>query len=124
MSVRTGAIAPNINPAHLAPQTDKEAWRMAKNTITIERTDNGYLFTGSLRQPTAVEISNYCHEKRIYIEGVYVTAVRITDTYIPAEEGKTVELIEYGDHCPVCGKEVDLSGESCPVCGRRWDMEV
>lgn len=99
---------------------------MAKNTITIERTDNGYLFTGSLRQPTAVEISNYCHEKRIYIEGVYVTAVRITDTYIPAEEVKTVELIEYGDHvlprCPHLLKflerilQVDLGG------GEEWDQ--
>lgn len=96
---------------------------MAKNVITVEHTENGYLFMGSLRQPTAVEISNYCHEKHLYIEGVYVTAVRITGSYIPAEDVKTVELIEYGDHCPVCGKEIDLSGVSCPVCGRHWDAE-
>lgn len=97
---------------------------MAKNIISVEMTNTGYLFTGSLRQPTAVEISNYCHEKQLYIEGVYVTAVRITGSYIPPEDVKTVELIEYGDHCPVCAKELDISGVRCPVCGRRWDMEV
>lgn len=97
---------------------------MAKNAITMERTDNGYLFTGSIRQPTAVEISNYCYTHKIYIEGVYVSAVRITDFYIPPEEARTVELVKYEDHCPVCGKEVDLSGVSCPVCGRRWEAET
>lgn len=97
---------------------------MAKNVITVESTETGYLFTGSLRQPTAVEISNFCHEKHLYIEGVFVVAVRITGSYVPPEDVKTVELIEFGDHCPVCGKELDLSGVCCPVCGKRWETEV
>ena len=97
---------------------------MAKNVITVEPTDTGYLFTGSLRQPTPIEISNHCHEKHIHTEGIFVTAVRITGNYIPPEDVKTVELIEFGEHCPVCSKKLDLSGVSCPTCGKRWDMEV
>lgn len=96
---------------------------MAKNIITVEYTDTGYLFTGSSRQPTPIEISNHCHEKHIHIEGIFITAVRITGNYIPPEDVKTVELIEFGERCPVCSKELDLSGVTCPTCGKRWDSE-
>ena len=96
---------------------------MARNTITALPTDHGYLFEGSQRQPTIVEISNFCHENHIYIEGVYITAVRITGGYLPPEYVKTVELIEFGERCPVCAKELDLSGVSCPTCGKRWESE-
>ena len=98
---------------------------MAKNSITVQTNINGdgYIFTGSSRQPTPVEISNYCHEKHIHVEGVFIAAVRITGGYIPPEDMRSLELIEFGEHCPVCAKKLDMYGDNCPYCGKPWTEE-
>ena len=93
----------------------------SKNKITHEGTKNGVVFTGSLRQPTPVEISNYCHENNINICGVYLTHVRIGDEWIDPSEARSVELVEYGETCPVCGHEFDFTQSYCPLCHRGWN---
>lgn len=91
-----------------------------KNEITCEGTAKGLLFKGSLRQPTLVEIANYCHENGLNVNGLYLTQVRIGGEWVPPEEVRGVHLIEYGEECPVCGHEFDFSKEWCPICHRRW----
>ncbi|MEG0999210.1 MAG: hypothetical protein RSF13_09300 [Clostridiales bacterium] len=95
---------------------------MPKNKITHERIDNGYLqFKGTLRQPTMVEIENYVNEKRLSLEGLYVSAVNITGGYTHPEDCKTLTIIQYVEECPVCGNEHDLFFDHCPVCRKKWE---
>lgn len=95
---------------------------MAKNKITHYRTDKGTLiFQGSLRQPTDVEINNYCAENHIWLEGVFVRAVKIGGGWCPPDDCKEVELIEFSEECPVCGKPFVLDLDICPICRKRWN---
>ena len=60
---------------------------MAKNKITHRWEDHGVLvFEGTLRQPTAVEINNYCAENGVRLEGLYVASVKISGGWIPPED--------------------------------------
>ena len=105
---------------------------MAKNKITYEWDRNERLglvhrFTGSLRQPTIIEANNYLNENHIEIYGVLVFAQGsgFGEEWIPPEESKVLQLVEYdvanGDSCPICGNEKDLGGSKCPVCMRPWE---
>lgn len=106
---------------------------MARNKITFNREyENGrweYTFTGSVRQPTLVEINNFIAEKRLYdgIDDYFGIAVVQTkaEEYVPPEDALTVTLYGYDGgcndgSCPVCGRERDFSKDYCPVCERRW----
>ena len=52
---------------------------MAVNKITHSWNEGytGLIFTGSQRQPTLVEVRNYCVAQHIPLEGVYIAAVRL-----------------------------------------------
>lgn len=96
---------------------------MAINKITHSWNEDctGLIFTGSLRQPTPIEIHNYCLDKRLPFSGVYVIAARLGDDWIPPENAKSLELIEFGEKCPVCGKAFAFDTDICPICHKRWD---
>ena len=106
---------------------------MARNKITFEKEweDNRwiYSFTGSQRQPTLNEISNFIVENRLYdeIDDYFgIAAVKIKEEeYVPPEDALTVTLYGYDGgqndgSCPVCGHERDMSGDRCPVCEKPW----
>ena len=113
---------------------------MARNKITFERTwdDVGratYIFTGSQRQPTLVEIQDWieAHNPMEIGDPFMVCAIKCQDLsggyqsgYGEGEESKTVELWGYSGgrndgSCPICGHERDLSESKCPVCDRPWE---
>lgn len=79
---------------------------MAVNKITHSWNEDytGLIFTGSQRQPTPVEVHNYCVAQHIPLEGVYITAVRLGGEWTPPEDAKSIEIFEFGENCPVCGK--------------------
>lgn len=103
---------------------------MTKNKITFagDRDSEGravYYFTGSSRQPTLLEISNYIWEKGLAstMEGVIgITAAELQpEEYAPPEENLTVRLWGYDvERCCLCGQERDLSKDVCPVCQKPW----
>lgn len=107
---------------------------MARNKITFEYEHgddhrNTYYFTGSIRQPTLVEIMNFIMDNHLQDEiddyfGVAPVNMK-NQEYRPPEENLTVILYGYdggnGDgSCPICGHERDMTGEFCPVCEKRW----
>lgn len=93
------------------------------NKITHSWTEDctGLVFTGSVRQPTLVEIHNYMQEKRLPVEGVFVVCARLGDEWLAPENNRSVTLVEFDDHCPVCGKPYDFSTDECPLCHRGWN---
>ena len=94
---------------------------MAKNKITHRWEDHGVLvFTGSLRQPTAVEINNYCCENGVRLEGLYVAPVKISGGWIPPEDLREVRCYPFTEDCPVCGKALNMGLDVCPICGKPW----
>lgn len=96
---------------------------MAVNKITHSWNNDytGLIFTGSQRQPTLVEVRNYCVAQHIPLEGVYITAVRLGGEWTPPEDAKSIEIFEFGENCPVCGKAFVLDTDICPICHKRWD---
>lgn len=96
---------------------------MAVNKITHEwnKDFTGLVFNGSRRQPTPVEVHNYCVEQHLQIEGVYIAAVRLGGGWTPPEDATSLELIEFGENCPVCGKAFAFDTDICPICRKRWD---
>ena len=96
---------------------------MAVNKITHSWNEDytGLIFTGSQRQPTPVEVHNYCVAQHISLEGVYVSAVRLGGEWTPPEDAKSLEIFEFGENCPVCGKAFVLDTDICPICHKRWD---
>lgn len=99
---------------------------MAVNKITHSWNENytGLIFTGSQRQPTLVEVRNYCVAQHIPLEGVYISAVRLGGEWTPPEDAKSLEIFEFGENCPVCGKAFVLDTDICPICHKRWDKEL
>ncbi len=99
---------------------------MARNKITVEwnADGTGLVFTGSHRQPTLAEIHNYCIDNHLPYEGVYVVVARLGGEWWPEEDYRSVELIEFGESCPVCGKPFPFDTDICPVCLRKWNEEV
>ena len=108
---------------------------MAKNKITfeMERGEDGrceYRFTGSLRQPTFVEIQNYINDNRLHDNiddffGIAFLSFK-EEGYIPPEVNTAIVLRGYdggtGDgSCPVCGHERDMGGDRCPTCLKPWE---
>lgn len=109
---------------------------MARNAITFTREYDEdtrhmtYRFTGSQRQPTLIEVSNYIFEHRLGDEiddpfGVAHLPLH-PDEYAPPDECNTLVLVGYnggrGDgSCPICGHEHDMGGDKCPICHKRWD---
>lgn len=96
---------------------------MAVNKITHSWNEDytGLIFTGSQRQPTLVEVRNYCVAQHISLEGVYVSAVRLGGEWTPPEDAKSLEIFEFGENCPICGKAFVLDTDICPICHKRWD---
>jgi hypothetical protein len=96
---------------------------MAVNKITHSWNEDytGLIFTGSQRQPTLVEVRNYCVAQHIPLEGVYIAAVRLGGEWTPPEDAKSLEIFEFGENCPVCGKAFVLDTDICPICHKRWD---
>lgn len=96
---------------------------MAVNKITHSWNNDytGLIFTGSQRQPTLVEVRNYCVAQHIPLEGVYIAAVRLGGEWTPPEDAKSLEIFEFGENCPVCGKAFVLDTDICPICHKRWD---
>lgn len=93
-----------------------------RNKLTYEEIDNGFVVTGSLRQPTIVEAINFLVEKSCNFEGSFVIGVQITGEYIPPEDVRSIRLYEFSsEFCPVCGKPHDLFSEKCPICYKRWE---
>ena len=84
---------------------------------------DGLIFRGSQRQPTLVEIHNYAVEQQLNMEGVYVVAARLGGEWWPPEDHLSIELIEYGENCPVCGKAFRMDTDYCPICHKRWNDE-
>lgn len=98
---------------------------MARNKITHRWEDHGILvFEGSLRQPTAVEINNYCAENGVRLEGLYVASVKISGGWIPPEDLREVRCYPYTETCPVCGHEFDFTLDECPLCGKPWNEDT
>ena len=89
---------------------------MAVNKITHSWNEDytGLIFTGSQRQPTLVEVCNYCVAQHISLEGVYVSAVRLGGEWTPPEDAKSLEIFEFGENCPICGKAFVLDTDICP----------
>ena len=79
---------------------------MAVNKITHSWNEDytGLIFTGSQRQPTLVEVRNYCGGE-----------------WTPPEDAKSLEIFEFGENCPICGKAFVLDTDICPICHKRWD---
>lgn len=96
---------------------------MAVNKITHSWNEDytGLIFTGSQRQPTPVEVHNYCVAQHIPLEGVYIAAIRLGGEWTPPEDAKSIEIFEFGENCPVCGKAFVLDTDICPICHKRWD---
>lgn len=84
---------------------------------------NGFIFTGSQRQPTMIEIHNFLLTNHIFLEGVYVACVRLGGDWLPPEECTSVELIEFAEQCPVCGKSFELDTDICPICHKKWNED-
>lgn len=95
---------------------------MAANKISYEWNErgDGYIFTGSQRQPTLVEIHNFLLENHISLEGVYVVCARLGGSWWAPEECTSVELLEFNETCPVCGKPFKMDADICPICHKEW----
>lgn len=101
---------------------------MSSNEITYTADSIGdsirYIFTGSQRQPTLLEVNNYCVRNRLEI-GFCVVLVRDPEEWVPPEDAKSVELLNINcneDKCPICGRERDLWKDNCPTCGTPWEV--
>lgn len=95
----------------------------SRNKITHEWTEDGsaLVFTGTIRQPTLVEVHNYMQEMHSPIEGVFAVCARLGDEWWPPEVNRSVVLYPFEEHCPVCGHVYNFDSEDCPLCHRRWD---
>ena len=89
---------------------------MAVNKITHSWNNDytGLIFTGS-------QVRNYCVAQHIPLEGVYIAAVRLGGEWTPMEDAKSLEIFEFGENCPVCGKAFVLDTDICPICHKRLD---
>ena len=43
------------------------------------------------------------------------------DEFYTPEDAKSLEIFEFGENCPVCGKAFVLDTDICPICHKRWD---
>lgn len=92
---------------------------MAKNKITHEFGESGsIIITGSVRQPTMVEIKNYLGD--LNLEGAYAVGFNVTGEWTPPEHALSITLWPYFDSCPTCGKDEMFRGANCPVCLQKW----
>lgn len=89
---------------------------MAVNKITHSWNEDytGLIFTGSQRQPTLVEVRNYCVAQHISLEGVYVSAVRLGGEWTPPEDAKSLEIFEFGETAPSAERPLYLTPTSAP----------
>lgn len=42
-------------------------------------------------------------------------------SFLSADCAKSLEIFEFGENCPICGKAFVLDTDICPICHKRWD---
>ena len=89
---------------------------MAVNKITHSWNEDytGLIFTGSQRQPTLVEVRNYCVAQHISLEGVYIAAVRLGGEWTPPEDAKSIENLSLAKIAPSAERPLYLTLTSAP----------